>query len=141
MESKLYKLYDINKHIGYVNLADKDNLTLDLFPNLDIVSVPVHFWDNYEEGELHFKGTQVYNWIDYIVKSMGKDTVLSIMDTHEIKEYNPLEILYNVNKDSLIGENRFEACNENDEYRNLLKIDKVDVAEDYKLNLKEILNI
>ena len=139
MNKELYRLYDINEHIGYISLTDKNSLSIDLFPDLDIVSVPIYFWDKYENGEIHFKGEQVYKWLDSIVLSLGRDNILDIMNKHNMKTYNPIEIIKILGKDSLIGESRFELCTNDTQYKKLMGIDNFNVTDKSKYDLKAIL--
>ena len=130
--NQLYRVYDIGKLegepekllVGYIRLPDRENITLDFLPNLYIMHIPIFAWRRYSNGQIHFKGADVYNWICNRVTPPYRHGIHEMLRYCGITEYDAISLF--IWADGKFSNDSFyiEKCDESKEetYRQLMKL-------------------
>ena len=87
---KRYHLFDGNDIIGCFSVSD--TLKVDLIDNLTHYNIPIDFWNHYDQGERHFEGKIVEQFVADRVVPSGRQNIREILGKVGIPDYDPLAI-------------------------------------------------
>lgn len=128
--NQLYRIYNTidSKDIlvGYIRIPDRENITMDFIPHLDVINIPLFAWDSYSKGQVHFKGKEIYNWICNRVTPAYRHGIHELLRDVGIAEYDEVSLFVWANGKFSNDQLHIEPCDESKEatYKKLMKVDR-----------------
>lgn len=134
--NQLYRMYTTIWHkngktedilIGYIRIPDRENITMDLMPYMNVLDLPIFAWYNYStKGQLHFKGEAIYDWICNRVTPSNRQGIHELLMDVGITEYDAVSLFVWANGKFSNDQLHIELCDESkeDTYKKLMKVDR-----------------